>query len=140
MNACPSLTANTAQDYKLKFDMLSDALTIVDVERKLLGTEEQVGCWDLIYKKTEVGLDSRKIHTCLVGAANNRGEQLPRMWAACYEAEQQKLNADKDEEGGSGTGGGIGSSGGGTMAGGRDLFNVKDIKKENNKPKRPVFR
>jgi tubulin polyglutamylase TTLL9 len=34
VNACPSLTANTLSDYKLKFDMLSDMMTIVDFEKK----------------------------------------------------------------------------------------------------------
>jgi tubulin polyglutamylase TTLL9 len=34
VNACPSLTANTLADYKLKFDLLNDMLTVVDMEKK----------------------------------------------------------------------------------------------------------
>merc|ERR1719387_2568416 len=33
VNASPSLTANTPADYKLKFEMLDDVLTIVDIEK-----------------------------------------------------------------------------------------------------------
>ena len=47
VNASPSLTANTKNDYKLKFDMLNDMFDIIDVEKCLTGEEEQVGGFDL---------------------------------------------------------------------------------------------
>ena len=33
VNASPSLTANTSQDYDLKFAMLDDVLSVLDLER-----------------------------------------------------------------------------------------------------------
>ena len=43
VNASPSLTANTPADYKMKFEMLDDVLTIVDIEKYLTGQEEHIG-------------------------------------------------------------------------------------------------
>ena len=37
VNASPSLTANTKEDYKLKFDMLNDMFDIIDMEKRLKG-------------------------------------------------------------------------------------------------------
>ena len=34
VNACPSLTANTAEDYALKMRLLHDTITLADVEQK----------------------------------------------------------------------------------------------------------
>merc|ERR1719265_2384047 len=50
VNASPSLTANTVQDYDMKFGMLDDALTIMDLEKYLSGTEVQIGGFDLLYR------------------------------------------------------------------------------------------
>ena len=49
VNASPSLTANTKDDYILKCEMLNDTLDIVDVEAKLNGDERSVGGFDLVY-------------------------------------------------------------------------------------------
>ena len=52
VNASPSISADTIQDYDLKFGLLEDVYTIVDVEAKggLKETPEQtVGGFDLIY-------------------------------------------------------------------------------------------
>merc|ERR1719387_1406450 len=54
VNASPSLTANTPADYKLKFEMLDDVLTIVDLEKYLTGQEEHIGGFDLIYKGSRI--------------------------------------------------------------------------------------
>jgi hypothetical protein len=40
VNASPSLTANTKEDYALKTDLLNDVFDVVDVEGKLKGDEE----------------------------------------------------------------------------------------------------
>ncbi|KAJ8614494.1 hypothetical protein CTAYLR_000754 [Chrysophaeum taylorii] len=50
VNASPSLSANTKEDYALKCEMLNDAMDLVDVEAKLNGDEESVGGFDLIYE------------------------------------------------------------------------------------------
>ena len=49
VNASPSLSANTKEDYQLKCDMLHDCLDIVDVEARLRGDERSVGGFDLVY-------------------------------------------------------------------------------------------
>ena len=55
VNASPSLTADTPQDYELKFGLLDDVYTLVDVEAKLGGAvEECVGGFDLIWNNGPV--------------------------------------------------------------------------------------
>jgi tubulin polyglutamylase TTLL9 len=49
VNASPSLSANTREDYTLKCAMLHDTLDIVDVEARLRGDERSVGGFDLVY-------------------------------------------------------------------------------------------
>ena len=51
MNSSPSLTATTREDYELKFGLLDDCLTVLDLEKYFNGqAEEQIGGFDLIYK------------------------------------------------------------------------------------------
>lgn len=134
VNGCPSLTANTPHDYKLKFDMLSDALTIIDVEKRLTGNETQVGGWDLIYKNGFIAptnhssaynsgqpgmkLSSGGIASSLIttgntqapdyvsklGALNNREEQLPKLWMDLYRLQQQQSQQYQSSSSGSATG------------------------------------
>lgn len=58
INACPSLSANTAHDYNLKFDMLSDAMTILNLDKARCdnGSVKQIGSWDLIFQDGAVGV------------------------------------------------------------------------------------
>jgi len=58
VNASPSLTANTEQDYNMKIQMLDDVMTILDFEKILTGNEEQIGGFDLICKGNVVKLPS----------------------------------------------------------------------------------
>jgi tubulin polyglutamylase TTLL9 len=48
-NASPSLTAETPADYHLKFNLLEDMLTVLDLERVRSGTETRVGGFDLLW-------------------------------------------------------------------------------------------
>jgi len=50
INASPSLTASSKEDYRMKFNLLNDLLTIVDMEGNLTGKEDQVGGFDIIYR------------------------------------------------------------------------------------------
>ena len=68
VNASPSLTANTKDDYKMKYEMLSDMFDIIDMERRMEGTEEQVGGFDLIYSKDNVLTDQSCIYSTFLGA------------------------------------------------------------------------
>eukprot|EP00040_Diaphanoeca_grandis_P012494 m.63336 g.63336 ORF g.63336 m.63336 type:complete len:466 (+) comp23269_c1_seq1:185-1582(+) len=51
VNASPSLTADTAEDYHMKYGMLEDLFTVLDVERRLpVGQEIRVGGFDAIHQ------------------------------------------------------------------------------------------
>ena len=50
VNASPSLSANTHEDYIMKTNVLSDMFDILDMEGKLEGDEEQIGGFDLVYR------------------------------------------------------------------------------------------
>ncbi|KAG9394015.1 Tubulin-tyrosine ligase/Tubulin polyglutamylase [Carpediemonas membranifera] len=72
INASPSLTADTADDYSLKHAMLDDMFTIADLEGRLSGNETTVGGFDQIY-----GPDGWvKAGQTMLGAANRREENL----------------------------------------------------------------
>ncbi|CEM22877.1 unnamed protein product [Vitrella brassicaformis CCMP3155] len=80
VNASPSLTANTKDDYDLKCGMLDDVLTIVDVEKYLTGNELQVGGFDLIYKGGPVSNHPQNaIFRSYLGSMNDRQQQLKKL-------------------------------------------------------------
>ena len=45
----PSISADTEEDFFLKFELLDDLMTIIDMEEKLTGKEEHIGGFDLVY-------------------------------------------------------------------------------------------
>jgi len=91
VNASPSLTANTPLDYELKFAMLDDVLTIIDMERYLGGDEMQIGGFDLIYRNgCRVGPPLNAVHRCYLGCHNNRAEQLARLARSLGSSEQER--------------------------------------------------
>uniref|UniRef100_A0A183AQ70 Tubulin--tyrosine ligase-like protein 9 n=1 Tax=Echinostoma caproni TaxID=27848 RepID=A0A183AQ70_9TREM len=49
INASPSLTASSKEDYILKCNLLDDMLDIVDLEGRLTGDERRVGDFDLVW-------------------------------------------------------------------------------------------
>ena len=79
VNASPSMTANTREDYELKMNLLDDALTIVDVERLLTGQEEQVGGFDLICRGTPVSTPQNSVYSTYLGCHNPRFTQLKKL-------------------------------------------------------------
>merc|ERR1719152_326083 len=76
VNASPSLTANTKDDYHLKLAMLTSVLDNVDVEGNLSGDEMRVGGFDLIYKNNS-----------MVGSINNPASNYSTMLGCDIPAE-----------------------------------------------------
>ncbi len=62
------LTANTREDYDLKFKMLHDTLDVVDMEGKLKGDESTVGGYDLIWADGPVPGREDRIYESMLGA------------------------------------------------------------------------
>ncbi|XP_067302757.1 probable tubulin polyglutamylase TTLL9 isoform X1 [Pseudorasbora parva] len=87
VNASPSLTASSQEDYDLKYRLLEDTLHIVDMEGRLTGKEKRVGGFDLMWNDgpvyTDVGLEAMGC-LCLVtnthlGCVNDRQKQLQQL-------------------------------------------------------------
>lgn len=95
INAAPSLTANTPADYKMKYDMVEDMLTIVDMDKKLTGNEDQVGGFDLIYRAGFVKFDFNCTFTTYLGCNNNRVKQLRKLHKQLKKQKQQQKKALK---------------------------------------------
>lgn len=70
VNASPSLTANTKEDYTMKTEMLHGLLDIIDMEGLLHGDEEHVSGWDLVYDNGYIEIDPNQCnYTTFLGAA-----------------------------------------------------------------------
>lgn len=90
VNASPSLSANTPNDYEMKFALLDDVVTILDFEKYMNGSETQIGGFDLLYKGgARVGPPEQSECKSYLGCHNNRVEQLRRLSRA-YGSEQEK--------------------------------------------------
>ena len=96
VNSSPSLTWNTRDDYELKFGLIDDALSVLDMEKFFQSeTQEQVGGFDLVYNgavtqeqintsngANVIGARFRKsvppnwLYKTYFGSRNNRREQL----------------------------------------------------------------
>lgn len=50
VNSSPSFTANTPDDYRLKFGLLDDTLSVIDLEGYLTGNEDHIGGFDCIVR------------------------------------------------------------------------------------------
>lgn len=57
INASPSMTANTPQDYDGKVGLLEDTYSVLDLERILRGDEDQIGGFDCIYRNERIKMD-----------------------------------------------------------------------------------
>lgn len=80
INSSPSLTADTPTDYELKFGLLDDLYTLIDVENKLGGAlEESVGGFDLIYNNGPVKPDKNSCYTTRLGSFDDRVRNLKRL-------------------------------------------------------------
>jgi tubulin polyglutamylase TTLL9 len=87
VNASPSLTASSTDDYNLKFGLLEDMLNIVDMEGRLTGKEKRVGGFDLLWDDGPVTADDLGSESSdpgyansFLGCLNDRKNQLKQMY------------------------------------------------------------
>ncbi|XP_053500351.1 probable tubulin polyglutamylase TTLL9 isoform X4 [Ictalurus furcatus] len=88
VNASPSLTASSQEDYELKYRLLEDTLHVVDMEGCLTGREKQVGGFDLMWNdgpvyREDVSLEALgstyQIANTHLGCVNDRKKQLQQL-------------------------------------------------------------
>lgn len=60
--------------------MLDDMMTVVDMEKRMIGNEEQIGGFDLIYKSTQIGAKQPPLHpqSIEVGVPSSLGTYYDR--------------------------------------------------------------
>nr|XP_033819134.1 probable tubulin polyglutamylase TTLL9 isoform X1 [Geotrypetes seraphini] len=88
VNASPSLTASSQEDYRLKCRLLEDVLHIVDMEVRLTGKEKHVGGFDLMWNEGPVSREDGHLDmpgnghfvaNTLLGCINDRKKQLKQL-------------------------------------------------------------
>ncbi|XP_037667219.1 probable tubulin polyglutamylase TTLL9 isoform X3 [Choloepus didactylus] len=89
VNASPSLTASSQEDYELKTCLLEDTLHVVDMEARLTGREKRVGGFDLMWNdgpvsREEGALDlsgmGNFVTNTHLGCVNDRKKQLRQLF------------------------------------------------------------
>mmetsp|Transcript_32475 Transcript_32475/g.52602 ORF Transcript_32475/g.52602 Transcript_32475/m.52602 type:complete len:444 (+) Transcript_32475:184-1515(+) len=83
VNASPSLTAETTADFSMKFALLEDLLTVIDMEHRFPNnsTEEQVGGFDLIYKGGPTKPSKPSVWTSYLGCSFDRVKNMKKLLA-----------------------------------------------------------
>ncbi|KAM3849927.1 putative tubulin polyglutamylase TTLL9 [Diretmus argenteus] len=88
VNASPSLTASSQEDYEMKCRLLEDTLHIVDMEGRLTGREKRVGGYDLMWNDGPVYREDVHLETlgcsCFtanthLGCVKDREKQLRQL-------------------------------------------------------------
>ncbi|XP_071966874.1 probable tubulin polyglutamylase TTLL9 isoform X2 [Engystomops pustulosus] len=88
VNASPSLTASSQEDYDLKCRLLEDTLHVVDMEGRLSGKEKWVGGFDLMWNDGPVSRDDGQLDTVSngnfmanthIGCINDRKKNLRQL-------------------------------------------------------------
>ncbi|KAG8447261.1 hypothetical protein GDO86_014650, partial [Hymenochirus boettgeri] len=97
VNASPSLTASSQDDYELKLRLLEDTLHVVDMEGRLTGKEKHVGGFDLMWNDGPVAKDdiqqdnlhngALEVNTHL-GHINDRKKQLQQLLKSTHRRKQ----------------------------------------------------
>ncbi|XP_067384030.1 probable tubulin polyglutamylase TTLL9 [Channa argus] len=88
VNASPSHTASSQEDYEMKCRLLEDTLNIIDMEGRLTGKEKRVGGYDLMWNDGPVYKEDVNLETfgslCFtanthLGCVNDREKQLRQL-------------------------------------------------------------
>ncbi|XP_053706189.1 probable tubulin polyglutamylase TTLL9 isoform X2 [Synchiropus splendidus] len=88
VNASPSHTPSSREDYQMKCRLLDDTLNVVDMEGRLTGKEKRVGGFDLMWNDGPVykedtqqdTLSSTLTSNTHLGCTNDRDKQLSRLF------------------------------------------------------------
>ncbi|XP_043946273.1 probable tubulin polyglutamylase TTLL9 isoform X1 [Protopterus annectens] len=89
VNASPSLTASSQEDYELKCHLLEDMLHVVDMEGRLTGKEKHIGGFDLMWNDGQVCRDDGSMEikgntsfvaNTYLGCLNDRKKQLKQLF------------------------------------------------------------
>jgi len=92
VNASPSLTANTKTDSEMKFALLDDVLTIIDVEKYLDGNETVIGGFRKIFDgEKHIGGDENSVFASVLGTNSDRVVNLQKL----AEQRAQALESNK---------------------------------------------
>ena len=93
VNASPSLSADTPQDYELKFGLLDDVYSVIDVEGKLGGAQEEcVGGFDLVYSGGPLRADRQSCYSTKLGCFDDRLRQLKGLHKRAAKAKLHNAN------------------------------------------------
>jgi len=80
VNASPSISADTIQDYDLKFGLLDDVYHVIDAEARIGGAiETTVGGFDLIYNHGMLRPDKNTRYCSRLGNFVDRDRQAPTL-------------------------------------------------------------
>ena len=84
VNASPSLSSDTAADKDLKFALIDDMLSVIDLESRFEGrTPTRVGGFDLIVDQNQLVYKSESTSLMsMLGCYNDREKQLRKLFAA----------------------------------------------------------
>jgi tubulin polyglutamylase TTLL9 len=95
VNASPSMSSDTQTDHDLKFGLLDDMLTVVDVENHFAGrAPRRVGGFDLICENgAEVRGEEFGALPTMLGTRNDRLESLKRLRRWCMRRDVTKADA-----------------------------------------------
>nr|XP_028591420.1 probable tubulin polyglutamylase TTLL9 isoform X1 [Podarcis muralis] len=103
VNASPSLTASSQEDYELKTHLLEDTLNIVDMEGRLTGKEKRVGGFDLIWNDGPVSREDGNLDTPMngfvanthLGYNNDRKKQLRQLFKS-FQTQQKFKHCSRE--------------------------------------------
>ncbi|XP_075255427.1 putative tubulin polyglutamylase TTLL9 isoform X2 [Convolutriloba macropyga] len=98
VNASPSLTASSPQDYDLKYRLLDDMLNVIDMENRLTGKEKRIGGFDLMWHDGPVYVNDGGVEfttgpgymtNSFLGCKNDRQRQLKHLFKQAQLAKKQ---------------------------------------------------
>ncbi|XP_048254915.1 probable tubulin polyglutamylase TTLL9 isoform X2 [Haliotis rufescens] len=87
INASPSLTASSKEDYDLKFGMLNDVINVLDMENRLTGKEKRIGGFDFIWDDGPVYIDDSVNSDSII---NSMGTTI-NSFLGCHNERRQNL-------------------------------------------------